>query len=172
MISYQTIWNSKALGVVHMTGLKATWLTENNLLTLFHIHLLYHQSLVVYHKTHFWALLLFLIYINDLAFVSSNASSMFLLITLNHFISGNDPDKLVTSVNKEMTKIIEWQRTNRLSLNIKKTHFMMFRKWKQKITSNTELLIDDKKVEQVEKNSRRICWLIANLAWSHSVYRG
>ena len=26
----------------------------------------------------------------------------------NIFISGNEPDKLVTSMNEEMTKIIEW----------------------------------------------------------------
>ena len=98
---------------------------------------------------------------------------MFFADDSNIFISGNDPDKLVTNMNEEMTKIIEWLRTNRLSLNIKQTHFMMFIKRKQKITFNNELLIDDKKVEQVEKNkiSRSICWLIANLAGSHSVYR-
>ena len=117
--------------------------------------------------------LLFLIYINDLAYVSSKAFSMFFADDSNIFISGNDPDKLVTSMNEEMTKIIEWLRTNRLSLNIEKTHFMMLRKRKQKITFDNELLIDDKKVEQVEKNkiSRSICWFIANLAGSHSVYR-
>ena len=32
-----------------------------------------------------------------------------------------------------------------------KTHFMMFRKRKQKITFNNELLIDDRNVEQIEK---------------------
>ena len=117
--------------------------------------------------------LLFVIYNNDLAYVSPKAFSMFFDDDCNIFISGKDPDKLVTSMNEEMTKIIEWLRTNRLSLNIEKTHFMMFRKRKQKITFNNELLIDDKKVEQVEKNkiSRCICWLIANLAGSHSVYR-
>ena len=46
-------------------------------------------------------------------------------------------------------------KTNRLSLNVEKTHFMMFRKVKQKIALNNELLIDDKKVEQVEKNKKR-----------------
>ena len=49
--------------------------------------------------------LLFLIYINDLAYVSSKAFSMFFYS--NTFISGNDPDKLVTSMNEEMTKTIE-----------------------------------------------------------------
>ena len=53
-------------------------------------------------------------------------------------------------MNEEMSKIIEWLRTNGLSLNIEKTHFMMFIKRKQKIEFNNELLIDEK-VEQVEK---------------------
>ena len=65
--------------------------------------------------------LLFLIYINDLAYVSSKAFSLFFADDSNIFISGKDPDKLVTSMNEEMTKIIEWLRTNRLSLNIEKT---------------------------------------------------
>ena len=57
-------------------------------------------------------------------------------------------------MNEGITKMIEWLKTYRLSLNIEKTHSMVFRKIKQKITFNNELLIDDKKVEQVEKNSR------------------
>ena len=95
--------------------------------------------------------LLFLLYINDLAYVSSEAFSMFFVDDSNIFVSGKDPDKLVTSMNEDMTKLIEWLRTNRLSLNIEKTYFMMLRKRKKKITFNNELLIDDKKVEQVAK---------------------
>ena len=83
--------------------------------------------------------------------MSLEAFSMFFVDDSNIFVSGNDPDKLVTSMNEEMTKLIEWLRTNRLSLNIEKTHFMMLRKRKKKITFNNELLIDDKKVEQVAK---------------------
>ena len=87
----------------------------------------------------------------------------------NIFISGNDPDKLVTSMNEEMTKIIEWLRTNRLSLNIEKTHFMMFRKRKQKITLNNELLIDDKKVEQVEKTKFLGVYVDSSLTWQDHI---
>ena len=45
--------------------------------------------------------LLFLIYINDLAYVSSKAFSLFFADDSSTFISGNDPDKLVTSMNEE-----------------------------------------------------------------------
>ena len=113
--------------------------------------------------------LLFLIYINDLAYVSSKAFSMFFADDSNIFISGNDPDKLVTSMNEEMSKIIEWLRTNRLSLNIEKTHFMMFRKRKQKITFNNELLIDDKKVEQVEKAKFLGVYVDSSLTWQDHI---
>ena len=113
--------------------------------------------------------LLFLIYINDLAYVSSKAFSMFFADDSNIFISGNDPDKLVTSMNEEMSKIIEWLRTNRLSLHIEKTHFMMFRKRKQKITFNNELLIDDKKVEQVEKTKFLGVYVDSSLTWQDHI---
>ena len=72
-------------------------------------------------------------------------------------------------MNEEMTKIIEWLRTNRLSLNIEKTYFMMFRKRKQKITFNNELLIDDKKVEQVEKAEFLGVYVDSSLTWQDHI---
>ena len=117
----------------------------------------------MYHKAQFWAHYFSWYTLMILLMCLQRLSLCFFADDSNSFILGNDPDKLVTSMNEEMTKIIEWLRTNRLLLNIEKTHFMLFRKWKQKITFNNEPLIDDKKVEQVEKNKifRSICWLIA-----------
>ena len=42
---------------------------------------------------------------------------------------------------------------------------MMFRKRKQKITFNNELLIDDKKVEQVEKTKFLGVYVDSSLTW-------
>ena len=72
-------------------------------------------------------------------------------------------------MNEEITKIIEWLRMNRLSLNFEKTHFMMFRKRKQKITFNNKLLIDDKKVEQVERTKFLGVYVDSSLTWQDHI---
>ena len=64
--------------------------------------------------------LLFLLYINDLANVSNVIFSLLFADDSNMFVSGKNPDELVNIMNAEMTKIVNWLRTNKLSLNLKK----------------------------------------------------
>ena len=87
--------------------------------------------------------LLFLLYINDLANVSNVLFSLLFADDSNMFVSGKNPDELVNMMNAEMTKIVNWLRTNKLSLNLKKTHFIIFHKKRGKITLQNDLIIDD-----------------------------
>ena len=87
--------------------------------------------------------LLFLLYINDLANVSNVIFSLLFADDSNMFVSGKNPDELVNIMNAEMTKIVNWLRTNKLSLNLKKTHFIIFRKKRGKITLQNDLIVDD-----------------------------
>ena len=70
--------------------------------------------------------LLFIIYINDLV----NSSKLFKFVMFaddtNLFYSHKNLDNLVATVNQELQKISLWLRINKLSLNIKKTHFILF----------------------------------------------
>ena len=62
----------------------------------------------------------------------------------NMFVSGKNPNELVNIMNAEMTKIVNWLGTNKLSLNLKiKQHFIIFRKKRGKITLQNDLIIDD-----------------------------
>ena len=79
--------------------------------------------------------LLFLLYINDLGNVSSVLFSLFFADDSNMFVSGKNPGDLVKIMNEEMT--------NKLSLNLKKTHFMIFRKRRGQIALSNNLVIDD-----------------------------
>ena len=77
--------------------------------------------------------LLFLVYINDLASVSSKLFTLLFADDSNLFLSGKNPNALIETMNSEISKVIEWLKINKLSLNLKKTHFMLFRKRKKKI---------------------------------------
>ena len=45
----------------------------------------------------------------------------------NIFFDGKNIDELVQCMNCELNKVVIWLAANKLSLNIKKTHFMIFR---------------------------------------------
>ena len=70
--------------------------------------------------------LLFLIYINDLGKVSDRLSMILFADDTNIFATGKDLDLLTSTLNEEMEKLFTWLKANRLSLNVKKTHYMVF----------------------------------------------
>ena len=72
--------------------------------------------------------LLFLVYINDLPQVSDKLFALMFADDSNMFLSGNNLEQLITTMNTEMTNVVEWLRANKLSLNLKKTHFIIFSK--------------------------------------------
>ena len=54
-------------------------------------------------------------------------------------------------MNTEIAKVVEWLQINKLSLNIKKTHFMIFRRRSSKIILDTELKISGVKIDLVDR---------------------
>ena len=69
--------------------------------------------------------LLFLIHINDLSQVCKGTSPFLFADDSNLFLSGNDPQVIQDTMNVELKNISEWLKANKLSLNIKKTHYML-----------------------------------------------
>ena len=70
--------------------------------------------------------LLFLIYINDI--ITSSELMQFILFAdyTDLFYSHSDINVLVRNVNTELSKIKSWCDVNKLSINVKKTNFMLF----------------------------------------------
>ena len=97
--------------------------------------------------------LLFLLYINDLADVSTKLFSLLFADDSNMFITGKDANELIESMNDEIINVVDWLRVNKLSLNLKKTHFIIFQKQKARINVYTELIVDGVKIEM--KNSTK-----------------
>ena len=70
--------------------------------------------------------LLFLIYMNDISKCSNILSSILFADGTNLFYSHKNADVLGNTMNQELRKVTSWLSTNKLSLNVKKTHFMIF----------------------------------------------
>ena len=71
--------------------------------------------------------LLFLIYINDLASVSSDLYSILFADDTNVFVTGDNLQSITAKMNDGLNNIVDWLCANRLSLNINKTKFMVFK---------------------------------------------
>ena len=95
--------------------------------------------------------LLFLLYINDLAHASDKIFSILFADDSNLFLSGKDPNQLIRTMNEELVHIVKWLQVNKLSINLKKTHFMIFRKRKVKLILKDKIIINDVNISQVEK---------------------
>ena len=96
--------------------------------------------------------LLFLIFINDLP----NATEFLTLLFADDttfLISGVDIDQLFTLANFELEKSSDWFKSNKLTLNVKKTKYMIFSD-KSLTTNSNGLHIGSQNIEQVGTNCK------------------
>ena len=72
--------------------------------------------------------LLFLLYINDLPLSSPSSHFIIFADDTNILFSHKDPIQLEKLINNELKKISNWFKENKLSLNIDKTNFILYKK--------------------------------------------
>lgn len=82
-----------------------------------------------------------IMYINDI--VKSSRIMKFVLFVddTNIIVSGENLEQLLKQVTKEMNKLKRWFNVNKLSLNLKKTKFMLFSKRKTDVAVEIRLMI-------------------------------
>ena len=67
------------------------------------------------------------------------------------FLTGKNGDDLIDIMNVEIVKVVEWLRVNKLSLNLKKTHFILLKKTRRKVFLRKDLIIDNVKIDYISK---------------------
>ena len=95
--------------------------------------------------------LLFLIYINDLAGVSEKLFALLFADDSNIFLSGKDPDELIRTMNEEMVAVVDWLNLNKLSLNLKKTHFIIFSRKREKVDVTENVIVNNSIIDRIDK---------------------
>ena len=106
--------------------------------------------------------LLFLLYINDLNYVSKILTLIMFADDTNIFISGKNLNEITSSANIELEKINDWFCANLLSLNIKKTNYIMFG---YKNLPNIDILINSQKIMRVYQTKFLGVIIQHNLKW-------
>lgn len=95
--------------------------------------------------------LLFLLYINDLHVVSDKLFFLMYADDTNVFITGKEVADLERTMNTEIKKVVTWLRANELSLNVAKTHAMVFSNRSIVTNHAFAIQINDATIEIVHK---------------------
>ena len=111
--------------------------------------------------------LLFLIYINDLSTVTNLKIQLFGDdAILSH--TNTNPSKLHNEINKKLSKVDNWMKANQLTINYKKTNYMIFAK--KRINQFTfTIQIGQNKIVRVNKMKYLGVMMDDTLSWKQHV---
>ena len=93
--------------------------------------------------------LLFLVYINDLAYISPLFLSILFADDSNLFCSGPNIDQMIININIELVKITDWLNANKLSLHVGKTKFIIFAPKGKPVVFNNNIIINYTEISRV-----------------------
>ena len=107
---------------------------------------------------------------NDIDVVSKIINLILFADDTNVFFSHNNLNSLIDTLSIETAKLTDWFVANKLSLNLKKTNFMIFKPRQRKI-SEVKLSINNQKINCVEQTVFLGVRLDSDLSWnSHISY--
>ena len=90
--------------------------------------------------------LLFIIYINDLHKALNKSTAFHFANDTNLLYSHKDPDFIRKTMNKELGLLFEWLCANRLTLNVGKTEFIIFRPPKTNLINQIVLTLNQTRI--------------------------
>src|SRR6218665_2440200 len=110
--------------------------------------------------------LLFLLYINDLPNTSSLLHFILFADDSNVFLTHGSYKSQYSELNKELVKVSDWFRSNKLSLNLSKTNYILFRSNRKPVPEETcKLVIDNTEIPQVNSVKFLGVYVDQHLTW-------
>ena len=91
--------------------------------------------------------ILFLIYINYLQFCSNILNFHLFADDTSLYFSHRDAAFLEDTVNSELNNVLTWLQANKLTLNVSKSNFIIFKHMQRKITKKISMKINDSEIE-------------------------
>ena len=112
--------------------------------------------------------LLFILYINDLANVSENLSSILFADDTTVLIEDANINTMIATLNCELAKLTEWLNANKLLINVSKSHYMVLHRSRWKINKGN-ILLDTTILSQVTFTKFLGVILDDKLKWTHHI---
>ena len=115
--------------------------------------------------------LLFILYINDLSNVSPLLTPIMYADDSSFFLQGTNIDNIITGINTETENILTWLEVNRLSLNTKKSKWVLFdcAKNRGQVRHDWQIKIRGEIINQVENIKFLGIILDERLSWKEHV---
>ena len=108
---------------------------------------------------------MFLLYVNDIVNASPLLFPILFADDTNVFLQGKDKMIIAETLNKELLKVVEWLHVNKLSLNVNKTHYVLFTLSDRPVTFHYDIKIEGLCIQRV--TSKKFLGIIIdqNLKW-------
>ena len=113
--------------------------------------------------------LLFLIYINDISKCSQILSFILFADDTNLFLIHHDLETLIRIMNEELKKVALWLTANKLSLNVNKTHLMIFKTRKKRLNYNAHVILNENPIEKVKYTKFLGIIIDEELSWKYHI---
>ena len=111
---------------------------------------------------------MFLVYRNDLCNVCKSTLPILFADDTNLFKSNQDISIIENVFNEELKNISLWLKVNKLSLNVKETHFIVFTK-RKKFNESIKLLIDNQTIEEARSTKFLGVIIDKNITWKYHI---
>ena len=112
--------------------------------------------------------LLFFIYINDLSTVSKACMSILFADDTNMFFTGRYLQTMTKVIHEELINVHEWLHCNKLSLNVLKTHYIIFTS-RNKCANDVDIRIQNVPIERVYAIKFLGVQIDAQLTWKNHI---
>ena len=113
--------------------------------------------------------LLLILYINDLAGVPEKLFTILFADDTTILIEGTQVNSMITSLNSELAKLTDWLKANKLSINVSKTHYMVFHRSRRKLDKG-DIILDNTIIKQVSFTKYLGIIIDDKLKWIHHIY--
>ena len=114
--------------------------------------------------------LFFIVYINDINSCLKHNKSILFADDTNIYNSNKCIEDLCININDDMLDLNSWFNANMLSLNLSKTHYMIFKPPTRKPDKqNTDLIINNIKIEQVKHTKFLGIIIDEKLKWTQHI---
>ena len=114
--------------------------------------------------------MLFLLYINDLHLCTKILKFFLFADDTTIVCTSNNLNKLISTMNSELLKISDWFTQNKLSLNVLKTNYMLFKgKGCNVVNLEADLILDGKPLTRVHTTKFLGIEVDDKLTWRHHI---
>ena len=114
--------------------------------------------------------LLFLIYMNDLPFVSEILSSILFADDTTLFLTGKDPVIINDLLNIEFRKIYRWFNANKLLINFDKTNYVIFKTRNKRFDESAiNIFVDGKEIKKSNCVKFLGIYIDCDLTWKNHI---